>query len=62
MCSFLTKNQKIFNRRIKAFTDNMFEVYNNIIFQIIAPTYFLVFLDDKYIRYKTSKLNRLEKH
>lgn len=34
MCSFLTKNQKIFNRRIKAFTDNMFEVYNNIIFQI----------------------------
>ena len=34
MCSFFAKNQEIFNRRIKPFTDNMFEVYNNIIFQM----------------------------
>ena len=34
MWGFMAKNQKIFNRGIKAFTDNMFEVYNNIIYQI----------------------------
>lgn len=40
MCSFLTKNQKIFDRRIKAFTDNIFEVYNNIIFQMNVLIHF----------------------
>ena len=43
MCSFLTKNQEIFNRRIKPFTDNMFEVYNNIIYQINVFIHFYHF-------------------
>ena len=43
MWSFLTKNQKIFNRRIKAFTDNIFEVYNNIIYQINVFIHFYRF-------------------
>ena len=40
MCSFFAKNQEIFNRRIKPFTDNMFEVYNNTIFQMNVLIHF----------------------
>ena len=43
MWGFMAKNQKIFNRRIKPFTDNMFEVSNNIIFQINVFIHFYHF-------------------
>ena len=43
MYSFFAKNQEIFNRRIKPFTDNMFEVSNNIIFQINVFIHFYRF-------------------